>query len=74
MLFMKLVHSLVAKDINRLRYVIIFSYFLVKSYFYFYYFYNIVLTNYHVDFKIVLHIMHFILILYKHDLKLLINM
>jgi len=74
MLFMKLVHSLVTKDINRLRYVIIFSYFLVKSYFYFYYFYNIVLTNYHVDLKIVLHIMHFILILYKHDLKLLINM
>jgi len=74
MLLMKLVHSLVTKDINRLRYVIILCYFLVKSYFYFYYFYNIVLTNYHVDFKIVLHIMHFILILYKHDLKLLINM
>jgi hypothetical protein len=34
-------------------------FFLVKSYFYFYYFCNIVLANYHVDFKVVLHNMHF---------------
>jgi hypothetical protein len=33
--------------------------FLVKIYFYYYYFCNIILANYHVDFNVVLHVMHF---------------
>jgi len=48
-------------------------YFLVMSYFYFYYFCNIVLANYHVDFNVVLDNMYFIFILDKHELKSLIK-
>jgi len=33
--------------------------FLVRTYFYFYYFCNIILANYHVNFNVVLHVMHF---------------
>jgi len=66
-LLMKLIHSLiVAKDINKSVCIIILCYFVVNNYLYYYYACN-VFANCHVDFKVILYMMHF------HCLILLIN-
>ena len=57
---MELIHPLIiAKDIDRSRCIIILCYFLANNYFYYYYVCNVVFANYHVDFKVILHMMHF---------------
>ena len=60
MLLVKTTHPLiVAEDINKLECIIMLCYFFGLELFLLSLLCNIVLDNYHVDFNVVLHVMHF---------------